>query len=59
MELHERFEKLISKTFISGMIGLLVMYLKPELAVHIVEIIVIIAGHHVATDFFDMKKATK
>ncbi len=59
MDLHTRLGKLISKTFISGIVGLFLMAIEPGIAVHVVEIVVIIAGHHIAKDFFDMKKALK
>ena len=59
MDIRTRLEKLISKTFICGLIGFIIMYFKPELSIPAIEMVGIVAGHHIAKDFFDMKKATK
>lgn len=59
MDIRTRLDKLVSKTFISGIVGLFLMAIEPAIAVYVVEIVAIIAGHHIAKGFFDMKKALK
>lgn len=46
---------LVCRTFISGQIGMLLMYWKPELAPHVVTLVLIIAGRNAAGDFFQKK----